>query len=91
MEGGANVLSEAIVNHTPVLASRIAGSIGLLGPDYEGYFDVGNTVQLRRLFVRCETDVSFYDGLQKQVTRQVPLFSPTKERQAWKSLLDELF
>ena len=31
MEGGANVISEAVVDGTPVIASRIPGSVGLLG------------------------------------------------------------
>src|SRR5262249_27885892 len=43
MEGGANVLGEAIVSGLPVLASRISGSIGILGEDYAGYFEVGDT------------------------------------------------
>jgi putative glycosyltransferase (TIGR04348 family) len=90
MEGGANVLSEAIVNHTPLLASRISGSIGLLGVDYEGYFDVGNTGQLRELLLQCERDPSFYNRLQKQVAKRAPLFLPADERRAWKDLLTEL-
>jgi glycosyltransferase involved in cell wall biosynthesis len=43
IEGGANVLSEAIVASIPILASRIDGNVGILGADYPGYFDVGNT------------------------------------------------
>jgi glycosyltransferase involved in cell wall biosynthesis len=35
MEGGANVLSEAIVIGTPVLASRIAGNVGIAETDRE--------------------------------------------------------
>src|SRR5207237_6108890 len=38
MEGGANVLSEAVVLSIPVLASRIDGNIGILGTDYPGLF-----------------------------------------------------
>jgi hypothetical protein len=34
MEGGANVISEAIVDGIPVIASRIDGSVGLLGAEY---------------------------------------------------------
>ena len=34
MEGGANVVSEAVVAGLPVIASRIPGSLGLLGEDY---------------------------------------------------------
>ena len=36
-EGGANVVSEAIVAGVPVLASSIPGNIGLLGRDYTWY------------------------------------------------------
>lgn len=46
MEGGANVLSEAIRLSVPILASRIAGNVGILGTDYPGYFDVSDTSQL---------------------------------------------
>jgi glycosyltransferase involved in cell wall biosynthesis len=55
MEGGANVLSEAIAASVPILALRIDGNVGILGADYPGYFDVGNTTQLARLLSRAET------------------------------------
>ena len=42
-EGGANAVSEAVAGGVPVLASRIDGSVGLLGRDYPGYFPVGDT------------------------------------------------
>jgi len=38
MEGGANVVSEAVVAGVPVIASDIPGSVGLLGEDYPGYY-----------------------------------------------------
>ena len=38
LEGGANVISEAVVAGLPVIASEIAGSVGLLGKDYPGYY-----------------------------------------------------
>src|SRR5687768_15403297 len=37
MEGGANILSEAIAACVPILASRIDGNVGILGADYPGY------------------------------------------------------
>jgi putative glycosyltransferase (TIGR04348 family) len=43
MEGGANVISEAVAAGVPVVASRISGSIGLLGADYPAFFPVGDT------------------------------------------------
>ena len=51
-EGGANVISEAVAAGVPVLASRIDGSVGLLGRDYPGYFPVGDTAALARLLHR---------------------------------------
>ena len=55
-EGGANVISEAVAAGVPVLASRIDGSVGLLGRDYPGYFPVGDTEALAQLLRRIETD-----------------------------------
>ena len=46
LEGGANVVSEAIVNGVPILASEIPGNLGLLGANYRGYFPVGDTQAL---------------------------------------------
>ena len=43
MEGGANVISEAVVAGLPVIASDIDGSVGLLGEDYAGYYPVKDT------------------------------------------------
>jgi len=43
-----NVLSEAIVAGVPVLASRIAGNIGILGQRYPGLFRVGDARELRQ-------------------------------------------
>lgn len=90
MEGGANVISEAIVAAVPVVSSRIPGSIGLLGPDYPGYFPVGDTRALARLLERAETDSRFLDTLQARCRRLKPLFRPAREAQAWKHLLREL-
>ncbi len=90
MEGGANVLSEAIALGVPVIASRIDGSVGLLGADYPGYFSVGDTRALARLMRRAETDERWYSTLRRQCTRLRPLFAPKRERQSWFKLLGEL-
>jgi len=90
MEGGANVISEAAVDGVPVLASRIAGSIGLLGEDYPGYFPVGDTVALRTLMLRAEADPRFYRDLKSRCARLARLFHPERERTAWRRLLEEL-
>ena len=90
MEGGANVISEAVVDRTPVLASRIPGSMGLLGENYPGYFPVGDTGALARLLVHAESDSSLYRRLQSHTERLAPVFSPAGERARWKELLGEI-
>lgn len=90
MEGGANVLSEAIADSVPVLASRISGSIGILGRDYPGFFPVGDTAALARLLKRAMTDRAFYARLKDHCVRLKPLIEPARERAAWQSLLVEL-
>jgi putative glycosyltransferase (TIGR04348 family) len=90
LEGGANVISEAAMAGTPVLASRIAGNVGLLGPDYRGYFPPGNSTALARLLWRAETDAEFRRLLRRQLRRRAPSFRPARERAAWKRLLREV-
>ncbi len=86
-EGGANVVSEAIALGLPVLASRIPGNVGLLGPDYPGYFPPQDTATLVALLRRAETNRGFYRELKKGVQTQQPVFFPEKEVQAWRELL----
>ena len=90
MEGGANAICEALACGVPVLSSRISGSIGLLGENYPGYFDVGDTAELVRLLNRFETVAGFRALLQTCVRRLRPLVSPEREREAWKQLLAEV-
>lgn len=90
LEGGANVISEAIAASVPVLSSRIPGSIGILGPEYPGYFPVGDTQALASLLARAETDAAFYSTLRDWCERLTPLVDPARERQGWESLLREL-
>ena len=90
MEGGANVISESVVCEVPVLSSRIAGSIGLLGEDYPGYFAVGDTAALALLFQRAERDPSFLDLLRSKCEGLALLFNPEQELAAWAALLEEL-
>src|SRR5205085_1135242 len=63
MEGGANAVGEAVTLSVPVLSSRIAGSIGLLGKDYPGFFPCGDTQALADLLHRAEADAEFYRTL----------------------------
>lgn len=90
MEGGANVVSEAIAASVPVISSRISGSIGLLGKDYPGYFPVGDTRALADLLRRAETDKRFYRRLKSRCRRLAPLFDPKRERLSWAKLLRDV-
>jgi glycosyltransferase involved in cell wall biosynthesis len=89
LEGGAGALSEAIACSVPTLASRIAGSVGILGPDYPGYFPVRDTQALARLLRRAETDAKFLGRLRAWSRRLQPLVKPAREREAWRRLLAE--
>ena len=89
-EGGANVLGDAIACGTPVLASRIDGSLGLLGADYPGLFEVGATAELRELLLRVERDPRFLRQLAAAGRRLAPLFTPAREKTAWRRLLQSL-
>lgn len=89
-EGGANVISEAVAAGVPVLASRIDGSVGLLGRDYPGYFPVGDTAALMRLLNRIETSQDFPARLRRAIARRAHLFRPAREKAAWKELIREV-
>lgn len=82
MEGGANVVSEAIRIGVPVLASRIPGNVGLLGAGYPGYFPPGDDGALARLLARVEADTRFYQSLRLWVRRLRPMVAPRNEAAA---------
>ncbi|MBT4046190.1 MAG: TIGR04348 family glycosyltransferase [Rhodospirillaceae bacterium] len=81
-EGGANVVSEAIVAGVPVIASDIAGNIGLLGPDYPGYYPVGDEVALAEVLLRAEMEPGFLKSLAHHGGKLAPLFQPAHEQAA---------
>ena len=91
MEGGANVLSEAIAASVPILASRIDGNVGILGAAYPGYFDVGDTTQLARLLKRAEASPEYLSELKAWSESFAFLFDPAREEKAWAELISELF
>lgn len=92
MEGSSNVLCEALAqpSPTPVVASRINGLMGTLGPDYPGYFPVGDTEALAELLWRAESDAELYRSLVEGCERAAPLVTPDHERECWRQLLADL-
>jgi len=89
IEGGANVVSEALADQVPVIASLIPGNVGLLGPDYPGYFPVGDARALAKLLIQAETDRAFYERLARRFAGGPREVSPAREREAWASVLHE--
>jgi len=90
MEGGANVVIEAVRSGVPVLASRIDGNVGLLGAGYDGFFPVGDPAALAALMRRFVVDDAFAARLRSQCAAREPLFRPARERDAVRALVSGL-
>lgn len=90
MEGGANVIIEAVTCGVPVLASDIGGNRGMLGDDYAGYFPVGDAAALAALIERSATDPAWYAQLRHQCAIRAALFTPAAEQAALRDLVDNL-
>lgn len=90
MEGGANVVSEALAAGVPVLASKISGNIGMLGRDYAGYYPLEDEKVLARLLWRAESEPGFYHHLRRQCAARSKLVRPRVEKRELNKLLVEL-
>ena len=90
MEGGANVLIEAVTCGVAVLASRISGSIGMLGEAYAGYFPVGDDAALAALIQRCRAEPAFLQQLNRHCSQRATLFDPQLEAAAVRRLVNDL-
>jgi putative glycosyltransferase (TIGR04348 family) len=90
MEGGANVIAEAVTAGTPVLGSRISGNVGMLGAAYPGYFPAGDAETLAALLSRCIEDAGFYAELRDNCRARRSHFSPQRERSSLLAVLAEL-
>ncbi len=90
MEGGANVVTEAIAAGVPVAASRIPGNLGMLGREYAGYFRLEDERALARLLARAENDPAFYRRLARQCAARKALVSRAREKRGLRKLLESL-
>ena len=88
MEGGANVVSEALVAGVPVIASDIPGNTGMLGEDYPGYYPVKDTAALRALLDRAERELAFIEDLTRRCAELAPRYTPGNETACWRSVLE---
>jgi glycosyltransferase involved in cell wall biosynthesis len=90
LEGGAQAIIEAVRSGVPVLASRIGGNVGLLGEDYAGYFEVGNSQALARSIERIAAEPGFAALLASQCALREPGFRPETEQRLVRQLLADL-
>lgn len=89
MEGGANVVIEAVRSGTPVLASRIDGNTGLLGEGYDGFFAVDDPAALATLLQQLRDEPAMLAHLQRQCDERAALFDPAHEAATLQALIDE--
>ena len=90
MEGGANVIAEAVTSGTAVIASRVSGNVGMLGRGYGGYFEPGDASGLARHLVHACMDRAWLARLERQGAERRALFSPAAEARALRALLARL-
>lgn len=79
LEGGANVVIEAVRAGVPVLASAIDGNLGLLGDDYPGVFPPGDDEALAALMRRFMDDPAFAASLRQRGDAVARRFEPSRE------------
>ena len=90
MEGGANVIVEAIMSGTPVIASRISGNVGMLGKDYPGLFPLEDAPALATMLARAATERAFLERLRRACRERRPLFLPAREAAAVRGFVRQL-
>lgn len=82
LEGGANVVSEALAASLPVVASEIPGNVGLLGADHPGYYRPGDEAALARLLWTLESEPARYAELERRSDGRRALVTRAAERSA---------
>ncbi len=82
LEGGANVVSEALAASLPVVTSEVPGNVGLLGADHPGYYPPGDETALARLLWRLESEPSLYAELERRSEERRGLVTRAAERSA---------
>lgn len=89
VEGGANVVVEAVTGGTPVIATRISGNVGMLGSDYPGYFEPRDASGLAGRLVQATQD-PYLRALEAAAAGRKPLFAPAAEERAIRQLAETL-
>jgi putative glycosyltransferase (TIGR04348 family) len=87
MEGGANVVCEALAASVPVIASRVSGNIGMLGRDYAGYYPLEDEQALAKRLEQAEVNDLFLRRLTAQCRARKFLVSEFRERNELRKLM----
>jgi putative glycosyltransferase (TIGR04348 family) len=87
VEGGANVIVEAVTAGTPVIASRISGNVGMLGRDYPGYFEPRDAFGLAHRLEQALRDPEYLRSLRAACAGRARLFRPAAEARAVRRLV----
>ena len=90
VEGGPSVISEAIVNGVPILATNIPATKGLLGTKYPGLFPVGDADALMQQMRRAEQDSNYLTHLAESVEALQPYFTEEAELDMLRKLLQRI-
>jgi putative glycosyltransferase (TIGR04348 family) len=90
MEGGANVIVEAITAGTPVIASRIPGNVGMLGRGYPGFFEPRDASGLALRLVQALQQPEYLRSLRDACAERASLFRPAAEARAVRKLVAAL-
>jgi putative glycosyltransferase (TIGR04348 family) len=88
MEGGANVVVEALTSGTPVIGTRMSGNLGLLGADYPGLFPVGDAGALAAMIERAARDRRWLAALARRGARLAKRMTPKAEARALAAAID---
>ena len=88
-EGGPSVLAEAALLGRPILATRVGGAVGMLGPEHPGLYTVGDSQGLAALLTRLATDTAWVEDMAARSRALAARFDPASEQQLWEQLLRE--
>jgi glycosyltransferase involved in cell wall biosynthesis len=73
-----------------VLASRVPGNLGLLGPAHPGLFPPGDAGALAEALIRFTRDAHFRAELGAASRSLAPRHQPAEELASWRALLSRL-
>jgi len=86
-EGGANIISEALVAGIPILASDAPGNMGLLGDRHPGIFPRKDAAELARLVMKYKHDPRYRRSLEESSRQLGRGHFRSVETARWKRLL----